>query len=163
MFHREVCEMRARCFPELCFAAVEDSSGNSMVMITQRTLNLHPPFGYMSRIRVSISGFQYEVHVMMKKWDSGVLDSIADLSELCKKFSADSDYKFCPGIDLQHYKLHYYEMIRFDLKSVRQTIEPFVRVDSANCKLLFTLANNATIAEKSSREVRCSACKRLSL
>ena len=67
MFHREVCEMGARCFPELCFAAVEDSSGNSMVMITQRTLNLHPPFGCMSQIQVSISGFQYEVHVMMKK------------------------------------------------------------------------------------------------
>ena len=161
IFHREVCEMGARCFLELCFAAVEDSSGNSTVMITQRTLNLHPLFGYMSRIQVSISGFQYKVHVMMKKWDSGVLDSIADLLELCRKFSADSDYKFCPGIDPQHYKLYYYEMIRFDLKSVRQTIEPFVRVDSVNCKLWFTFANNATIAEKSSRELRCSACKRL--
>ena len=90
-----------------------------------------------------------------------MLHSIADLSELCKKLSADSDYKFCLGIDPQHYKLHYYETIHFDLKSVQQTIEPFVRVDSVNCKLWFTSANNATIAEKSSREVRCSACKRL--
>ena len=54
LFHREVCNMRARCFAELCFAAVEDSLGNSMVVITQRTLYLHPPFGYTSRIRVSI-------------------------------------------------------------------------------------------------------------
>ena len=45
LFHREICEMGTRCFPELCFAAVEDSSGNSMIMITQRTLNLHSPFG----------------------------------------------------------------------------------------------------------------------
>ena len=45
LFHREICEMGTRCFPELCFATVEDSSGNSMIMITQRNLNLHPPFG----------------------------------------------------------------------------------------------------------------------
>ena len=142
--HCEVCKMGAKCFPELCFAAVEDSSGNSMVVITQRTLSLHPPFGYVSRIRVSISGFQYEVHVMMKKWESGV---VADVQELCKKFSAGSDYKFSPGIDPQHYKL-YYETIRFDLKSVWQTMEPFVRVDPVNCKLWFMLASNATSAEK---------------
>ena len=153
LFHHEVCEMGAKYFPELCFATVEDSAGNSMVIITQQTLNLHSPFGYMSRIRVSIAAFQYEVHMMMKKWDSGVLDSIYDVLELCNKFSTGSDYKFCPGIDPQHYKLHYYEMIRFDLKSVRQAIEPFVHVDSVNCKLWFTLANNATTVEKSSSEV----------
>ena len=35
LFHREVCDMGAKCFPELCFAPVQDSSGNSMVVITQ--------------------------------------------------------------------------------------------------------------------------------
>ena len=161
LFHREVCEMGAKCFPELCFAPVQDSSGNSMVLITQRTLNFHPPFSYTSRIRVIISGFQHEVHVMMKKWESGVLYSIPDVQELCSKFSASSNHKFCPGIDPQHYKLYYYEAIRFDLKSARQTMEPFARVDPVNCKLWFTLASNASSAEKSSSEVQCSACKRL--
>ena len=160
-FHCEVCDTVAQCFPELCFISVQDISGNSMVVITQRTLNLHPHFGYISRIRVSISGFQYEVHVMIKIWESGVLESIADVQELCNKFSAQSSYKFCPGIDPQHYKLHYYEVIRFDIKSIRQTIEPFARIDSVNCKLWHTLASNATSAEKSCSEVRCSACKRL--
>ena len=134
-FHREVCEMGARCFVKLCFAAVEDSLGNPMV-ITQQTLYLHPLFGYMSQIRVSIWGYQYEVHVLMKKWESGMLHSISDVQQLCKKFSAGSDYKFCPGIDPQHYRLYYYEAIRFDLKSVRQTMKPFVCVDSSQLQIM---------------------------
>ena len=71
----------------------------------------------------------------MKKWESGALHSISDVQQLCTKFCTGSDYKFCPGIDPQYYRLYYYEAIRFDLKSVRQTMEPFVRVDSVNCKL----------------------------
>ena len=160
-FHREVCDTVAKRFPELCFVAVQDFSGNSMIVITQRTLNHHPHFGYVSRIRVIILAFQYEVHVIMRKLESGVFESVANVQELCNKFSAQSNYKFCPGIDPQHYKLHYYEAIRFDIKSVRQTMEPFARVDSINCKLWYQLASNATSAEKCCSEVRCSACKRL--
>ena len=48
LFHHEVCEMGARCFAELCFAVVMDSSDNSMVVIIQQTLYLHPLFGYRS-------------------------------------------------------------------------------------------------------------------
>ena len=97
----------------------------------------------------------------MKKWESGVVKCVADVKELCEKFSAESSYKFCPGIDPDHYKLHYFKAIHFDIKSVWQTKEPFARVDSFNCKLWFQLASNSTSAEKSSKEVRCSACKRL--
>ena len=35
LFHREVCKMEAKYFLKLSFAAVENSSGNSMVAITQ--------------------------------------------------------------------------------------------------------------------------------
>ena len=35
LFNREVCEMGAKCFPELCFAAVKYSAGNSMLIIMQ--------------------------------------------------------------------------------------------------------------------------------
>ena len=34
--------MGAKCFPELCFATVKESSGNLMVVTTQQILNLHP-------------------------------------------------------------------------------------------------------------------------
>ena len=160
-FHHEVCELGVDRFPELCFSPVQDISGNSMLVITQRTVMLHPPFGYTSRIQVTITGFEYEVHVLMKKWESGVFQSVFHVQELCEKFCRDPCYKFCPGIDPLHYKQHYYGAMRFDILSVRQTKEPFARVDSFNCKLWFKLASNATSNEKSSSEVQCSACKRL--
>ena len=117
-FHRKVCDTVAKRFPELCFVSVQDFSGNSMIVITQQTLNHHPPFGHVSRIHAIILVFQYEVHVMMRKLESGVFESVANVQELCNKFTAQYNYKFCPGIDPKHYKLQYYEAIRFDIKSV---------------------------------------------
>ena len=160
-FHREVSDMLSTVFPELCFVKANDDTGNSMIVITQRTLMFHPPIGFTSRIQVTIRGFNYEVHVLMKKLEFGALESIVNAQELCSRFSVDSNYKFCPGIDAQFYKSYYYEAIRFNIKSVRETAEPFARVDSVNCKLWFQLASNATSAEKSAKEVQCSACKRL--
>ena len=52
-------------------------------------------------------GYQYEVHVIIKKWESGVLHSISDVQQLCNKSSAGSNYKFYLGIDPQHYRLYY--------------------------------------------------------
>ena len=84
-----------------------------------------PPMGFTSRIQVTIRGFNYEVHVLMKKLDFGALESIVNAQELCSRFSVDSNYKFCPGIDPQFYKSYYYEAIRFNIKSVRETVETF--------------------------------------
>ena len=47
-FHNEVCEKPARDFQDLCFVKAYDSSGNSMVVITQRTFMFHPPIGFTS-------------------------------------------------------------------------------------------------------------------
>ena len=79
------------------------------------------------------------------------------------KFSAKSDYKFCPGLNPQQYETEYYTFIRFHIKSVRRTELPFARVDSVNCLLWFKLALNATTSEKAYAEVRCRHCKRLVL
>ena len=46
LFHREVCKMGAKYFLKLSFATVENSLGNSMVIITQQTLTIHPLFGF---------------------------------------------------------------------------------------------------------------------
>ena len=162
LFHHEVCELGTNDFPDLCFVKAQDDAGNSMVVITQQTLMFHRPFGFTSRVQVTIRGMEYEVHVMMKKLISGTLmKSVRDVKELCRQFRAGSGYKFCPGIDPKYYNSHYFETIRFDIKSVRKTAEPFARVDSVNCNLWFLLASNATAAEKASMEVHCTACKRL--
>jgi len=161
LFHNEVCELGARYFPDMCFAKARDDAGNSMVVITQKTLMFHRPFGFTSRVQITIRGMEYEVHVMMKNLISGTLTSVNDVKELCRQFCVGSGYKFCPGIDPTFYHSHYFETIRFDIKSVRRTAEPFDRVDSVNCKLWFLLASNATAAQKAAMEVQCPACKRL--
>ena len=46
LFHCEVCKMGAKCFLKLSFATVENSLGNSMVVITQQTLTIHLLFGF---------------------------------------------------------------------------------------------------------------------
>ena len=71
---------------------------------------------------------------MKKKIESGDLQSVTDIQKACSKFSAESNYKFCPGIDPQFYKSHYLENMQFNIKSVRQAVGPFARVDSVNCR-----------------------------
>ena len=84
-----------------------------------------------------------------------------DVQTLCAKFvrhSTSSLYKFCPGISFDIYQ-QYYEVIRYDLKSVRKAVTPVQQIDSVNCKVWFCLASNASMTEKGSDEVLCSACK----
>ena len=50
------------------------------------------------------------------------------LTNVISKFSVESNFKFCRGIDPQIYKSHYLEAMRFNIKSVRQAVEPFARV-----------------------------------
>ncbi|XP_065897671.1 uncharacterized protein [Dysidea avara] len=97
----------------------------------------------------------------MRKWEGGFITNGEDVHCLLDRFSSASTCKFCPGIDWTHYQQHYFNVIRFDLKSVRCTEAPFYRVDSVNCKLWFELPSNAKLADKALGEVLCSACKRL--
>ena len=95
--------------------------------------------------------------------ESGSLHSEAEVHKLCEMMSRKSPYKFCPGIDSQHYEEHYHNAIRFHVKSVRCSTAPFQRVDSLNCKLWYKLPVNAPLADRFKKEVLCSGCKRLKL
>ena len=134
-----------------------------LLQISQRHLHSHPPFGMVSHAQVTVQYNFYTAFVMMRRWESRILVSSEDLVTVCLKFSAKSDYKFCPGINPQQYETEYHTFIRFHIKSVHRTEFPFARVDSVNCLLWFRLALNATTSEKASAEVRCQHCKRLVL
>ena len=97
----------------------------------------------------------------MRQWESGELEGRESIHALCNKLVANMEYKFCPEIDPKEYQSKYFRKIRFHLKSVRETISPFHRVDSVNCVMWFLLAPNATLTEKKSTQVRCGACKQL--
>ena len=152
----------ADAFPDLIFAMATGGE-QPLLQISQRQLHNHPLFGMVSRVQITVQYNLYTAYVMMRKWESGSLANGEDLAILCTKFSSKSEYKFCPGLNPEHYETEYYATIRFHIKSVRRMEFPFTRVDSMNCLLWFKLAANATGNEKASTEVRCKSCKRLVL
>uniref|UniRef100_A0A1X7SGX7 Uncharacterized protein n=1 Tax=Amphimedon queenslandica TaxID=400682 RepID=A0A1X7SGX7_AMPQE len=44
-------------------------------------------------------------------------------------------YKFCPGFDTKEYNAQYFQVIRYDPKSVRRLANPIIRIDTQNCLL----------------------------
>ena len=158
----EVVLQEEKHFLSLAFMLSTDIESNQpVVVVTQRELANHPPFGLVSRVQVTITGRKYIVHILMRMWESGELDGRDSIHAVCNKFVANTEYKFCPGLDPEEYQKEYFERIRFHIKSVHETTSPFHRVDLVNCVIWFLLAPNARLAEKKSKQVRCGGCKRL--
>ena len=93
--------------------------------MTQREIANHLPFGLVSRVQVTITRHKCIVHILMRKWEFGELEGPESIHALCNKFVANTQYKFCPGIDPEEYQSEYFWKIRFHLKSVSETISPF--------------------------------------
>ena len=72
-------------------------------------------------------------HVLLREIQRGMLPAIdaeTRVLEICSKFSLDSPIdRFCSGIDAKEYE-EMHEIICFDVKSVRQTFNPFLHVES---------------------------------
>ena len=77
------------------------------------------------------------MNVLGNHLQSGSLQSEADVHELCNMFTNQSPFKFCPGINWEHYEDHYHNVIQYHLKSVRLSTAPFKRVNSVNCNLWY--------------------------
>ena len=160
----QLCTVEEAKFPELQFSRSYAFDNNKQILVvTQRHLAYHPPFGYVSRVRITFQeDGSYKVHILMQELENGVTQGESEVHELLKRFSATSAFKICPGIEWDYYREHYFEVIRFDIKSVRRAEAPFYRIDSVNCKMWFELPSNPSKAAKNSAEATCSACKRLS-
>ena len=140
-----------RKFPELAFTLgrATDDKEKLILIVTQRELAYCPPFGYTSRVQITIQGdCKYLVHILMRELENGDLSDEGEVHALLKRFSDASLHKFCPGIDWTRYQEHYFDVIRFDLKSVRRKYAPFYRVDAVTCKLWFELPSNASFGGK---------------
>jgi len=158
-----ICNNESPKFPELVLTLAYALHGNKpMMVVTQRGLAHLPPLGFMSHVQVMIQeDGRYKVLVLLEEVENGFLSNPQEVHELLKRFSKTTPYKFCPGIEWTYYQEHYFEVIRFHIKSVRYTESPFYRVESVHCNRLFTLPSNAPVADKCKTEVICSACKRL--
>ena len=82
-----------------------------------------------------------------------------EFKELCRKL-IDSRMKFCPGISMEEYA-GYKEIVRYDLKKVHITTEPFKRVASVDCLLWFPVTRYDRRERKMAAEVVCTACTTL--
>ena len=157
-----ICQTGELRFQELAFTVGHTAKEKTPTLtVTQRELYFHPPFGYTSRVHIVITGNHYVVNILSSRFQSGTVGSDTEVYQLCEMFSGQSPYKFCPGIDWELYEEYYHTVIRFHLKSVRYCTSPFQRVDSVNCVLWFKPPVNASLSEKFSKEVMCTACKRL--
>lgn len=136
----------------------------SCLLISHKQLYNHPPFGMTARCRISVKVQEYTVHVLMRAVESGLLSAATateTILHLCSKYSTTSEsYKFCPGLQPAEYERHK-DIIRFDVKSVRRTTEPFDRVDSINCLMWFEIGKKARKERREANEVVCSRCVRL--
>ena len=152
------------CFPDLVFTLshVHDSAEKliPLLLITQRQLFNHAPFGAVSRVRIAVHYRSYTVHVLMREWKHSRFESVAEIRELCLLFDEKSEFRFCPGVDPELYNEHF-DVFHFHVKSARLQDFPFRRINSVNCKMFFKLAHNARKVDRDAREVKCSACKRL--
>ena len=126
-------------FKELAF--VKGYTGlekRPVYVVTQRELFHYPPFGYTSRINITLkgsdSGIEYVINSLGFHVESGTLTNDSDVHELCQRFSSQPSYKFCLGIDWNVYEQKYHQVIRYHVKSVRYSVSPFQRVDSKNCQ-----------------------------
>ena len=134
------------------------------LVLTHERLFSHPPVGPTSRVRILVKDEEYIVQVLLREVERGSLSSISpekELFQLCLKYASDSTvFKFCPGINATEYEIMK-GTIRFDVKSIRKTQEPFIRVDSVKCALWFQLGTTCRSERRSAESVLCQPCVRL--
>ena len=109
-----------RKFPELAFAFGYTSDDNKPILvITQRHASYNPPFGYTPWVHITIQQDRtYQVHILLCELESGIVSNEDDVHRVLERFSIASPNKFCPGLEWSHYQSHYFDEIRFHLKSV---------------------------------------------
>ena len=125
-------------FRELSFGMARGVFGATeipVLLINQRVIHFHPPYGMVSRVQVSVQYKRYAIYILMRVWRRASFERIEELTAVCQMIGNNSSHKFCPGIEMEHYISEYYEFIRYHIKGVQLTEFPFKRVDSNNCQL----------------------------
>jgi len=73
--------------------------------------------------------------------------------------SKKTEFKFCPGIDVNHYYDHYFAIIRYHIEICHAWDHPFKRIDSKNCLLWHKLGKNAPYEDRDKSVVLRKGCK----
>jgi len=70
-----------RKFPEFVFAFGHTNDDNKPILVvTQRRPSYHPPFGYTSRVHITIQqDCSYQVHILLHELESGIVSNEEDV------------------------------------------------------------------------------------
>ena len=140
---------------------------DGMLEVLQLDRHAVQPVGLISVARILFSStelpaaFKYEIQVLFSSFRSGSVHTADEFMDVCSIISVQGGYKYCPGIEVDHYYQYFFSMIRYHIKSCRVWEQPFIRIDSVNCLLWHKLARNATAEERRSKSALCKSCKRL--
>ena len=158
------------CFEDLLFIRrknAENSPTTPVLEVVQQMMYSVPPAGPISVARILLyptdeaSAYRYETQVLFTAFRSGTVYTVEEFLSVCKVISKKAEFKFCPGIDVDHYYNHYHAIIRYHTESCRVWDHPFKRIDSKNCFLWHELGKNAPYEDRNKSLVLCKGCKRL--
>ena len=151
------------CFiPRKCS---DSASSRPILEVIQKTTFDVPPAGHISVARVLLyrmeASYKYETQVLFTTINNGNISTAKEFLDACGVISEKNGYKFCPGLNVQHYHEYFFAVIRYHLESCRLWEHPFKRVDSKNCSLWHKLPVQAPLKDCSKSAVLCRGCKRL--
>ena len=154
-----------KSYPDLVFVK-RKLNQKEYLEITQQDTQEVASVGYVSPVRAifivsDTNGISYDIQVLLNSMQAGTIKTLDTVCPLINMVSPNTNYKFCPGLEYQHYYDFYFSVIRYHINTVRLWERLFQRVDSINCVLLHQLPHNAPMEEKSLYVVLCKQCKRL--
>lgn len=91
--------------------------------------------------------------------EEGKVKNINEIKGLCEKL-VDLNMTVCPGISVEEYE-SYKDVIRYDLKNVHITSDPFTRIASLNCRMWFPIPRSTSKQKRMASEVTCTECAKL--
>ncbi|XP_065894968.1 uncharacterized protein [Dysidea avara] len=155
-------------YEDLCFIprkCSDSASSRPILEVIQKTTFDVPPAGHISVARVLLyrmeASYKYETQVLFTTINNGTISTAKEFLDACGVISEKNGYKFCPGLNVQHYHEYFFAVIRYHLESCRLWEHPFKRVDSKNCSLWHKLPVQALLKDRSKSAVLCRGCKRL--
>ncbi|XP_065903644.1 uncharacterized protein [Dysidea avara] len=155
-------------YEDLCFIprkCSDSASSRPILEVIQKTTFDVPPAGHISVARVLLyrmeASYKYETQVLFTTINNGTISTAKEFLDACGVISEKNGYKFCPGLNVQHYHEYFFAVIRYHLESCRLWEHPFKRVDSKNCSLWHKLPVQAPLKDRSKSAVLCRGCKRL--
>uniref|UniRef100_A0A1X7VME9 Uncharacterized protein n=1 Tax=Amphimedon queenslandica TaxID=400682 RepID=A0A1X7VME9_AMPQE len=101
-----------------------------VLVCTQKELRYHPRAGLLSKIKITLNVTgDYDLQVVMMSKEKGNIRSCDEFLSICGKISKIRGCKSCPGFDTKEYDAQYFQVIRYDPKSVRRIAYPIIRID----------------------------------